>query len=57
MRHLGRNRRLEKKIISYLCTYDLYSPVHNVLDVCRYITRASGRRLGPGNPEFLGPVN
>ncbi len=22
----------------YLCTYDLYSPVHNVLDACIYIT-------------------
>jgi hypothetical protein len=32
---------------SYLCTYDLYSPVHNVLDACTSITRASGRRLGP----------
>ncbi len=34
---------------SYLCTYDIYSPVHNVLDVCISITRASGRGLGPGN--------
>jgi hypothetical protein len=35
--------------ISYLCTYDLYSHVHNVLDVCISITRESGRGLGPGN--------
>ncbi len=25
---------------SYLCTYDLYSPVHNVFDACISITRA-----------------
>ncbi len=41
---------------SYLCTYDLYGPMRNVFDACRYITRASGRGLGPGNWEFLGPV-
>ncbi len=34
--------------INYLGTYDLYSPVHNVLDACIFITRASGRGLGPG---------
>jgi hypothetical protein len=34
--------------INYLCTYDLYSPVHNVLDACISITRASGR-------GFFGP--
>ncbi len=28
---------------NYLCTYDLYSPVHIVLDACISITRASGR--------------
>ncbi len=27
---------------NYLCTYDLYGPVRNVIDECRYITRASG---------------
>jgi hypothetical protein len=43
--------------INYLCTYDLYSPVHNVLDACISITRGSRRGLGPGIPEFLGPVN
>jgi hypothetical protein len=32
---------------NYLCTYDLYSPVLNVLDACISITRASGRGLGP----------
>jgi hypothetical protein len=41
---------------SYLCTYDLHSPVRNVFDACRSIKRASGRGLGPGNGEFLGPV-
>jgi len=35
--------------ISYLCTYDLYGPVRNVFAACRFITRASGRGLGPGN--------
>jgi hypothetical protein len=34
---------------NYLCTYDLYIHVHNVLDACISITRASGRGLGPGN--------
>jgi hypothetical protein len=32
---------------NFLCTYDLYSPVHNVLDACISITRASGRALRP----------
>jgi hypothetical protein len=39
---------------NYLCTCDLYSPVHNVLDGCIYITWGSGRGLGPGIPEFFG---
>ncbi len=45
----------------YLCTYDLYSSVHSVLDACISITRASGRGLGPGNGIepigecYLGP--
>ncbi len=38
---------------NYLCTYDLYSPVHNVLDAFISITRASGRGLGPGIREFF----
>jgi hypothetical protein len=37
---------------NYLCTYDLYSPVHNVLDACISITRVSGRGLGPGIRVF-----
>jgi hypothetical protein len=41
---------------SYLCTYDLYSPVHNVLDACISITRAGGRELGLEIESFLGPV-
>jgi hypothetical protein len=44
-----------EKTINYLCTYDLYSPVHNVLDACISITWGSGRGLGPGIPEFFGP--
>jgi hypothetical protein len=35
--------------------YDLHSPVHNVLDACISITRASGRGLGPGVREFFRP--
>ena len=31
--------------INYLCTYDLYSPVHNVLDACISITWGSGWAL------------
>jgi hypothetical protein len=30
--------------ISYLCTYDLYSPVHNVLDAGISITKASAQK-------------
>jgi hypothetical protein len=40
---------------NYLCTYDLYSPVHNVLEACISITMASGRGLGPGIRDFFGP--
>jgi hypothetical protein len=40
---------------SYLCTYDLYSAVHNVLDACISSMRASGRGLGRGYIEFFGP--
>ncbi len=40
---------------NYLCSYDLYSSVHNVLNACISITRASGRGLGPGIREFFGP--
>ncbi len=39
---------------NYLCTYDLYSPVHNVLDACISITRESGRGLGPGSWGLFG---
>jgi hypothetical protein len=42
-------RKIEVFHYNYLCTYDLYSPMHNVLDACIAITRASGRGLGPGN--------
>jgi hypothetical protein len=45
-------RQLALQHNSYLCTDDLYSPVHNVLGACISITRASGRGLGPGNLEF-----
>ncbi len=40
---------------NYLCTYDLYSPVHHVLDACISIIMASGRGLGPGIRAFFGP--
>jgi hypothetical protein len=44
-------------LTNFLCTCDLYSPVHNVLDGCiySYIPLGSGRGLGPGIPEFFGP--
>jgi hypothetical protein len=38
----------------YLCTYDLYGPVHNVFDACRYNRGQVGGGLGPGNREFFG---
>ncbi len=41
---------------NYLCTYDFYSPVHNVLDACISITRASGRGWALEFERFLGPV-
>ncbi len=40
---------------NYLCTYDLHSPVHNVLDACISIMWESGRGLGPGILGFFGP--
>jgi hypothetical protein len=40
---------------NYLCTYDLYSPEHDVLDACISITWGIGRGLGPGIPKFFGP--
>ncbi len=40
---------------NYLCTYDLYSSVHNVLDAWISITRGRGRGLGPRIWEFFGP--
>ncbi len=40
---------------NYLCTCDLYTPVHNVLEARIYITWGSWRGLGPGIPEFFGP--
>jgi hypothetical protein len=36
----------------YLWTYDLYGPIRNSFDVGKSNTRASGRRLGPGNWDF-----
>ncbi len=47
------NNNIGMKDNSYLCTYDLYGPVRNVFDTRRYITKASGRGLGPGNREFF----
>ncbi len=40
---------------NYLCTCDLYTPVHNDLEAWIYITWGSWRGLGPGIPEFFGP--
>jgi hypothetical protein len=44
-----------EKNINYLCTCDLYTPVHNVLEAWIYIMWGSWRGLGPGIPEFFGP--
>jgi len=52
---LFRFQEVKIYFINYLCTYDLYSPVHNVLDACISITWGSGRGLGPGIREFFGP--
>ncbi len=41
---------------NYLCTYDFYSSVHNVLDACISITRGSEWGLGPEILKFFGPV-
>jgi hypothetical protein len=35
--------------VKYLCTYDLYSPVHNVLDACTSITLGEVGGVGPWN--------
>ncbi len=40
---------------NYLCTCDLYTPVHNVLEAWIYIMWGSWKVLGPGIPEFFGP--
>jgi hypothetical protein len=45
-----------RPVINYLCTYDLYSPVHNVYDACISITRGSGRGWALEFSSFLGPV-
>jgi hypothetical protein len=37
----------EKTWNNYLSTYDLYSPMLNVLDACISITRVSGKGVGP----------
>jgi hypothetical protein len=34
-------KKVKRTDLNYLCTYDLYSPVHNVLDACISITRTS----------------
>ncbi len=39
-------------IISNLWTYDLYRPIRNAFDAGRYITRGSGRGLGPEIETF-----
>jgi hypothetical protein len=47
---------IHKTAFIYLCTYDIYSPVHNVLEACISITRGSGRGLALEFSSFLGPV-
>ena len=38
---------------NYLCTYDLYSPVHNVLDACISITWGKWEGVGPWNSRVF----
>ncbi len=50
-------KHISIKIIIAIYSPMIYSaPCIIVLDVCISIRRASGRRLGPGNWEFFGPV-
>ncbi len=53
--HVVLQVEIEIILLNNLCTYDLYSPMHNVLDVCISIARASRRGLVPGNRVFFGP--
>jgi hypothetical protein len=41
-------------IFSYLCTYDLYGPVRNVFDACRYIRGQVERGWTLEIKSFLG---
>ena len=50
MSHLFHNHLLRD---NYLCTCDLYTPVHNVLEAWIYIMWGSWKVLGPGIPEFF----
>ncbi len=47
-----------KRYDNYLCTCDIYSPMHNILDACVYSTLRW--KVGGGwtleFPSFLGPV-
>jgi hypothetical protein len=52
-RHTEMQQR--KNDFSCLWTYDLYGPVCNAFDEGKYIPRASGRGLGPGNQDFFEP--
>jgi hypothetical protein len=58
MKGIGRGSTLfhDREYFNYLCTYDLHSPVHNVLDVCISITRGIGRGWALEFESFLGPV-
>ncbi len=38
---------LKDTLSNYLCAYDLYGPVRNVFDACRYIMWKSGKGVGP----------
>ena len=49
------NYTVKQHYYNYLCTCDLYTPVHNVLEAWIYITWGSWRGLGPRIPEFFGP--
>jgi hypothetical protein len=46
---------MKQLVIDIYATMIYTAPVSNAVDACKSITRASGRGMGPGNQDFLGP--
>jgi hypothetical protein len=46
----------KQKCMTYIVSFYFIYLWTYAFDVGRYITRTSGRGLGPGNQDFLGPV-